>query len=118
MRILIVEDNPSVRKMMVSFLARVAGEIHECGEGVEALAAYAQTKPDWVLMDIAMGEVDGLTATRRIKSEFPEARIVIVTNLDDDDLRQAARDAGACDYVLKQDLVGLPAILALRQSKS
>jgi CheY-like chemotaxis protein len=111
MRILIVEDNPSVRRMMVSFLSRVADEIRECGDGAEAVAAYSQWRPDWVLMDIKMGDVDGLTATGRIKAQFPEAKIVIVTNHDDEDLRQAADEAGACAYVLKQNLLDLKGLL-------
>jgi len=58
-------------------------------------------------MDIELGEVDGLEATRRIKAEYPEARIVIVTNYDDARLRQSAIDAGACAYVLKENLSAL-----------
>ncbi|HEY6333999.1 MAG TPA: response regulator [Blastocatellia bacterium] len=78
MRILIVEDNPSVPRMMVSFLSRLAGEIDECGDGAEALTAYSKRRSDWVLMDIKMAEVDGLTATRQIKAQFPDAKIIIV----------------------------------------
>jgi len=111
MRILIVDDNATVRKMMVSLLARIADEIQECGDGADAVAAYSRNQPDWVLMDIRMGEVDGLIATRRIKAQFPEARIIIVTNLDDAELRDAARDAGACDYILKGNLFDLPMLL-------
>ncbi|HEY6331087.1 MAG TPA: response regulator transcription factor [Blastocatellia bacterium] len=111
MRILIVEDNPSVRRMMVSFLSRVADDIKECADGGEALAAYSKWKPDWVLMDIKMGEVDGLTATRQIKAQFPDAKIIIVTNHDDEDLKQAAGEAGAYAYVLKQNLLDLKGLL-------
>ena len=114
MRILIMEDNASVRKLMVSLLGRVADDIRERGDGVDAVAAYAQHRPDWVLMDITMGDVDGLTETRRIKTAFPEARIIIVTNLNDRELKEAAREAGACYYVLKQDLFTLPELLLRR----
>jgi len=112
MRLLIVDDNAQVRKFLISLLAPVAQEIRECGDGADAAAAYARVKPDWVLMDIKMGDVDGLTATRRIKERFPEAKIIILTNHDDDDLREAAREAGASDYLLKQNLFVLPGILA------
>jgi len=111
MRILIVDDNASVRRMMVRLLARVADEIHECGDGADAVDAYSRNKPDWVLMDIKMGEVDGLTATRRIKARFPGARIIIVTNHDDSELREAAEAAGACSYILKENLYTLPTLL-------
>ena len=97
---------------MVSLLARFADEIRECGDGTCALNEYNLWRPDFVLMDIKMGEVDGLIETRRIKAAFPKARIIIVTNHDDDDLRQAAREAGACDYILKEELFTLPDALA------
>ena len=61
-------------------------------------------RPDFVLMDFAMAEVDGIKATRAITEADPAARIIIVTNYDGADLREAARLAGACGYVLKEDL--------------
>ena len=61
-----------------------------------------------------MQNVDGLEATRRILADDPQARIVIVTNYDDARLRETARNAGACDYVLKEDLLALPLVLASR----
>ena len=68
------------------------------------MAAYIVHQPDFVLMDFAMAEVDGITATRMITEVDPAARIIIVTNYDGADLREAARLAGACGYVLKEDL--------------
>jgi len=103
--------NTPVRKLMVSLLSRVAREIHEGGDGADAVAAYSQVWPDWVLMDIKMSEVDGLAATTRTKSSFPDARIIIVTNHHDRELREAARDTGAFDYVLKDNLFSLPELL-------
>jgi len=111
MRLLIVEDNLGVRRMTVTFLSRIAEEIQECEDGAEALDAYSRQRPDWVLMDIKMGGIDGFTATRQIKADFPEAKIIIFTNHDDDDLRRAAREAGACGYILKENLLDLPAVL-------
>lgn len=58
-----------------------------------------------------MSEVDGLAATTRTKSSFPDARIIIVTNHDDRELREAARDTGTFDYVLKDNLFSLPELL-------
>ncbi|MGH9838430.1 MAG: response regulator [Blastocatellia bacterium] len=83
----------------------------ECSDGVQALDAYRQHHPDWVLMDIKMKEMDGLAATRQIKAAFPQARIVIVTGYDDARLREAARSAGACAYVHKENLLELRQIL-------
>ena len=110
MNVLIVEDSEPMRRTIKSFIEDLAEEIHECPDGRNALAAFTRYQPDWVLMDIKMRDVDGLAATREIKAAFPEARIVIVTSFDEQSLRDEARLAGACGYVLKenlQDLVNL-----------
>jgi len=62
-------------------------------------------------MDLALGSVDGLTATRRIVAADPSARVIIVTSYEGTDLRDAARCAGACGYVLKENLSTLPSLL-------
>jgi CheY-like chemotaxis protein len=104
MRLLLVEDNDRMRQLIRSVLEGFVSDIHECTGGDEALAAYAQCQPDWVLMDIKMPRMDGITATRQIMQEWPEAKVVMLTDYDDDELRAAALSAGACDYVLKEDL--------------
>ena len=58
-----------------------------------------------------MKEVDGLTATRQIKAAWPDARIMIVTNYDDPQLRQSALLAGACEYVTKENLLAVRRVL-------
>ncbi|MEN3332578.1 MAG: hypothetical protein V7641_1943 [Blastocatellia bacterium] len=108
MKVLIVEDNDRVRQMIRVFLRGLAGEMVECADGSEALSVYRQHRPDWVLMDIKMARVDGLTATREIKAAFPKAKIVIVTNFDDEAMREAAREAGAVGLVAKDNLLDLP----------
>lgn len=105
MKLLIVEDSLSVRQILKSVVAPLAMEITECGDGGEALALYISNRPDFVLMDVDLGEMDGITATRRIKANDPHAKIIIVTNYDENDLREAARKAGACGYVLKENLL-------------
>ena len=104
MKVLIVEDNPAVRQMMRRVVADLAEEICECGDGAEALEAYRTAQPDWVLMDIGMSRVNGLTATQQITSYDPAARVLIVTSHNEAGLRAAATAAGACGYVLKENL--------------
>ncbi|HEY1404784.1 MAG TPA: response regulator transcription factor [Pyrinomonadaceae bacterium] len=111
MNFLIVEDNDNMRRMIKSLVSEFAGETYECCDGVEALATYAEHLPDWVLMDIRMSEVDGISATRRLKAAFPDANIIIVTAYNDAELRRSAREAGACEYVMKEDLLDLRRIL-------
>lgn len=112
LNLLIVEDNRAMRSLIKSIVADLAGDVTECDDGAQALSAYAGCLPDWVLMDIRMREVDGVSATRRIKAAFPDARIVIVTDFDDSKLREAARGAGACEYVTKDNLLDLRRILS------
>jgi len=88
--------------------------VHECADGSEAPAAYAEQRPDWVLMDIMMEKMDGLTATRQIKATYPEARIMILTGYDDNDLRAEAKSVGACEYITKENLHELRRILGSR----
>ncbi len=69
-----------------------------------ALEMYRTHHPDWVLMDVRMPEVDGITATHRIKDAFPDARIIMVSGHNDPLLQKQAHEAGAIAYVLKDDL--------------
>jgi DNA-binding NarL/FixJ family response regulator len=111
MKLLIVEDNAGVRRVIRSLVAGVAGEICECVDGAEALALYNLEKPDFVLMDIQMEGVDGITATQQIKAKDPTARVIVVTDYDQPDLQEAASQAGACGYVLKENLLELVRLL-------
>jgi DNA-binding NarL/FixJ family response regulator len=100
-----------VRRLIRSLVASVAGEICECADGAEVLALYNLEQPDFVLMDIQMEGMHGITATRRIKATDASARVVIVTDYDQPDLREAAGQAGACGYVLKENLLELVRLL-------
>lgn len=107
MTILIVEDNEGVRRLLRSAVAGVSETTWDCCDGAEALNAYEMYRPDIVLMDIRMPVMDGLAATRQIVLSDASAKVVIVTDYDDDDLRSAAREAGACGYALKRNLLEL-----------
>lgn len=100
-----------MRQLIASIIQPVAQEIRECEDGAGAAAAYQAQKPDVVLMDIRMPEVDGIAATKQIRILDPAARIVIVTDYDDTQLRDAALAAGACDYTLKDNLPDLVPLL-------
>ena len=100
-----------MRRLIRSMVADLAEAITECGDGSEAQASYAEHRPDWVLMDLMMPRLDGLAATRQILASDPAARVVIVTDHESPALREEARGAGACGYVLKENLLDLREIL-------
>ena len=97
--------------MVKQIVAGLANEVYEAGDGGEAIAICAEERPDWVLMDVRMKPIDGLRATAAIKGRFPETRIAIISQYDDAELRAEAARAGACAYVLKENLHELPHML-------
>ena len=111
MKLLIIDDSQEMRQEIKYLVAEIASEIHECSDGSEALAAYAAHRPDWVLMDIVMKEIDGLEAIRQLKSLWADAKILVVTSYDDQEMKEAARTAGASEYVLKDKLLDLRRVL-------
>ena len=111
MKLLIVEDNAEMRRLIISIVGDLADSIVECEDGAEALVCYAEFQPDLVLMDIKMAQVDGITASRQIIAAFPNARICIVTDYSDRETRETARNAGVADYVTKEHLFELRTII-------
>jgi CheY-like chemotaxis protein len=111
MTVLIVDDNAAIRRLLRRAVIDTASDVWECSDGSEALAVYTDYRPDIVLMDIRMPRMDGLTATRQIRQFHPTARVVMVTDYDDEDLRNAASEAGACGYALKQNLTNLAGLI-------
>src|SRR5262249_26718121 len=94
MKILVVDDNAEIRRLIKSLVIDIADEVYECDGGAEAIEAYHIHHPDWVLMDVFMRKMDGLNAAKIIKIADPRAKILIVTNHTDKRTRQAAAAAG------------------------
>jgi DNA-binding NarL/FixJ family response regulator len=109
MLIQIVDDSPNMREAIKSVLGGLSAEFIESSDGDEAVKQYSNRRPDLVIMDIRMRRMDGMAATRAIRSLSPNAQVVVLTQYDDDDLRTSAHDAGAVGYVLKDDLSALHA---------
>jgi len=112
MKLLVVDDDIRVRKMIASIAAEPSDEIIECSGGAEAYFAYAENLPDWVLMDLMMPGIDGIAATRQIVSAFPGAKVIIVTSHESAAMREKATRAGAYSYVLKENLLELRGIIS------
>ena len=112
MKFLIVEDNAEMRRLIVKIVARKHDVIFECADGAEALPAYRSFLPDWVVMDLQMPVLDGICATGEIIRNFPDAKIVIVTDYGSAELRRRAAAAGASCYIVKENLIELRRLLA------
>ena len=97
--------------MLKATVVTSADQWREVSDGAEALSAYREFLPDWVFMDIEMRAVDGFEAVRRIRREFPAARVCMMTNHDDPDLRTEAKRVGAAAYIRKDNLLILPRLL-------
>lgn len=102
-RILIADDHYVVR-MGLAALVETEPDLQVIGEaadGVQAVERFKQLRPDLTLMDLRMPLKDGITATREIRAQFPEARILMLTTFDGDDDIHKALSAGANGYLLK-----------------
>ena len=109
---LLVDDHAAFRQTVKDFLPGDRIEVIECSDGKEAIEAYSLHQPDWTLMDIEMAGMDGLQATTSIHSQNPKARVIVLSQYDSTDLREAAREAGAIAYVRKDKLKDLPGIIS------
>jgi NarL family two-component system response regulator LiaR len=102
-RVLIVDDHSVVRRGLNALLAtepgiEVAGE---AADGRQALERAVQLRPDVVIMDLVLPEVDGVEAIRQIRTRLPQARILVLTSFGSDEMLFPALKAGALGYLLK-----------------
>lgn len=102
-RILIADDHELVRQGLVALLSVKPGVevIGQAKDGVEAVAMANSLRPDIILMDLLMPRKNGIEATREIKTENPDARILIITSFAEDENVYQAIKAGALGYLLK-----------------
>lgn len=102
-RVLLVDDHEMVRIGVAAYLSSqkditIVGEADDGETGVEKALSL---KPDIILMDLVMKDMDGIEATRQILKKWPAAKIIIVTSFLDDDKVYPALEAGAVSYLLK-----------------
>jgi NarL family two-component system response regulator LiaR len=102
-RVMVVDDHPMVRRGLATFLM-VFDDLELAGEaarGEAAIQLCAQILPDVVLMDMVMPDMDGATATRAIRQQFPTVQVIALTSFKEEALVQNALEAGAIGYLLK-----------------
>jgi two-component system, NarL family, response regulator LiaR len=113
LRAIVADDDPLARRMIKDALRRadviVVAEAHNGGEAIQLCLHY---RPDVVVMDVVMPEVDGVSATRRILKEIPDQRIVMLTSSDDEEMGLLGLRAGAAGFLSKDlDIEALPRAL-------
>lgn len=102
-KVVFVDDHEMVRIGVSSYLSAQADidVVGEASDGKEGVQLAFELRPDIILMDLVMKEMDGIQATKEIIREWPEAKIIIVTSFLDDDKVYPALEAGAVSYMLK-----------------
>jgi NarL family two-component system response regulator LiaR len=102
-RVMIVDDHLMVRRGMATFLgaAQDLELVGEAATGAEAVRICAEIRPDVVLMDLKLPELDGISATRAIREANPDVRVIAVSSSQEDDLVSEALRAGAIGYLFK-----------------
>ena len=102
-RVMVVDDHAIVREGLRTFLDMLPDIelVGEAGNGEEALAVAAETRPDVVLMDLVMPVMDGIEAIRRLHADSPQVKVIALTSFTDDDKLYPAIKAGAAAYLLK-----------------
>lgn len=103
MKVLLVDDHTLFREGMANlFAAHDINIVGMAGDGLEALEKARSLRPDVILMDIYMPRCNGIIATRLVKAEMPEIKIVMLTASEEDDNLFDAIKNGACGYLLKK----------------
>lgn len=107
MNVLIVDDNIKMRNFMKSMLIKWKHNVYEASNGETGIQLSIEKKPDLILMDINMEAMDGIEAVSIMREKKVEAKMIMVTDYDEKILRSKAKEAGADDYVLKENLLTL-----------
>src|ERR1700680_2021530 len=102
-RIVVADDQRLFRESIAGMLGMEAAfaVVGVASNGLEAVEAARQLQPHVLLMDVKMPQMDGIAATRSIKSEFPEMRVILLTTFATDDFLLKGLEAGARGYLLK-----------------
>jgi DNA-binding NarL/FixJ family response regulator len=103
-RVLTVDDHELVRKGLAAILSAEPGYelVAEAATGAQAVSLFRQYRPDVTLMDLRLPDQPGVEATRQIRAEFPDARIIVLTSYDGDQDIYRALEAGVRGYLLKE----------------
>lgn len=99
--ILIVDDEDLVRKVVRVVLEAEGHQVAEAATPDEALAEAERSSPELVILDLVIGDSDGYEVCRQLKSDHPEAKILVLSNVPTEESEPKAKDAGADDVMMK-----------------
>ena len=100
-KIMVVDDAAFMRMRCAKLLVENGHEVSEAANGVEAVKKYSENKPDGVLLDITMPEMDGIATLKKLVEMDPGARVVMVTAMGQQSMVIEALKSGAKDFVVK-----------------
>jgi CheY-like chemotaxis protein len=110
-KLLIVEENEAMRRLLISLLEGLPISIGECLEGARVLEACAAMQPDYVAIDLNLAGMDAFAAVRQIVAQHRDVRVLLLSEEDDSRLRSRAAEAGVWRYVLKESLIEVRRLL-------
>ena len=116
LKLLVVDDHAAFRAAVRQVVEDLSVLVIEAASGEEAVTRYAAERPDWVLMDLRMPGMGGLKAAQAIRELAPDARVVVMSQVQGPEYAEQARSAGATDFLNKEDLIRLRAILDPRSA--
>lgn len=126
MKIMIVDDHAGMRRLLGSILTlgfknlltgKDALEFVECESGEEAIEQYTKTRPDFVLMDYQLTNMNGIKATERILEKDSRAKILFVTSYDSPSLRKKIKHLSTLGFISKNNLSGIMPMLSSQTHK-
>lgn len=100
LRVLVVDDERTIRRFLHASLSAHGYTVFEAGSGQEALAAVLSERPDLIILDLGLPDIDGLAVTRRVR-EWSQIPIIVLSVREEEGTKVAALDAGADDYLTK-----------------
>ena len=102
LRVLVVDDEPMVRRMLAEVLADAGIDVvGQAADGIEGVALARSSQPDAILLDIRMPNLDGLAAGRQVRETDPDVRLVFFSAYDDPALKQEAHAVGVSTFLVK-----------------
>jgi DNA-binding response OmpR family regulator len=99
--ILVVDDESDVRELLSKFLTRRGYEVNTASDGMAAIEAIRDSRPDIVLLDIRLPKIDGLSVLQRLRDESENVAIITMSGVADEDTARRSLELGAADFITK-----------------